>query len=56
MNFGKAEGMLIQDINEKPENQNLKYCFNIPSKYQAKDGAESYEHIMACLLYTSRCV
>ena len=26
MNFGKAEGMLIKDINEKPENQNLKYC------------------------------
>ena len=47
MNFGKAEGMLIKDINEKPENQNLKYCFTIPSKYQAKDGAESYEHIMA---------
>lgn len=46
MNFGKAEGMLIKDINEKPENENLRYCFSVPSKYQPKDGAESYEHIL----------
>lgn len=46
MNFGKAEGMLIKDINEKPENQNLKYCFT-SIEISAKDGAESYEHIMA---------
>lgn len=36
MNFGKAEGMLIKDINEKPENQNLKYCFTIHRNIRQK--------------------
>lgn len=47
MAFGKSESMFIKDIQEKPENQNLKYCFSVPSKYIAEDGAESYEEIMA---------
>ncbi len=41
MNFGKAEGMLpIKDINEKTGKSESEILFYIPSKYQAKDGAE----------------
>lgn len=47
MGFGESENMLIKDIKEKPEYQNLNYCFSIPSKYAAENGAESYEEIMA---------
>ncbi len=47
MGFGESENMLIKDIKEKPENRNLNYCFSVPSKYVAENGAESYEEIMA---------
>lgn len=45
--FGKCESMLIRDIHEKEENRNIRYCFTEPEKYVAKDGAESYEEILA---------
>ena len=47
MAFGKGESLFIKDIKEKPEHANLKNCFSAPSKYIAKDGAESYEEILA---------
>ena len=47
MAFGKGESLFIKDIKEKPEHVNLKNCFSAPSKYIAKDGAESYEEILA---------
>ncbi len=47
MAFGKGESLFIKDIKEKPEHGNLKNCFSAPSKYIAKDGAESYEEILA---------
>lgn len=46
MAFGKGESLFIKDIKEKPEHANLKNCFSAPSKYIAKDGAESYEEIL----------
>lgn len=47
MAFGKGESLFIKDIKEKPEHANFKNCFSAPSKYIAKDGAESYEEILA---------
>lgn len=47
MAFGKGESLFIKDIKEKPEHANLKNCFSAPSRYIAKDGAESYEEILA---------
>lgn len=47
MDFGAAEGMAFQDIYEKPEHQNMRYCFSTPSKYTAENGAESFEEILA---------
>ncbi|MGN0290579.1 MAG: histidine phosphatase family protein, partial [Lachnospiraceae bacterium] len=38
MAFGDAEGMYIKDIKEKPEYENLRYCFSKPSKYKAQNG------------------
>ncbi len=47
MGFGKCESMLIRDIKENDENINIRRCFTAPSQYIAKDGAESYEEILA---------
>lgn len=47
MNFGEGEGVLLKEIDVKPEYQNVNYLFNDPEKYAATAEGESYEALFA---------
>lgn len=47
MDFGKYEGVSIQEVSEKAEYENMRNFFRNPEKYIAEEGSESYEDAIA---------